>query len=110
VVGSGFLWRQAARSLIGLVPGLGIVPKVAVAYAGTRAMGEVVYRWCITGERIRDGALKPIYNNALLRGKELGARLFKRRRSGASPSEPEAGPGDDADDPSRAGQQKQFPR
>ena len=30
VVGGAFLWRQAARSLVGLIPVWGIVPKVSV--------------------------------------------------------------------------------
>jgi uncharacterized protein (DUF697 family) len=41
VIGSGFLWRQVARQLVGLIPGFGIVPKVAVAYAGTYATGKL---------------------------------------------------------------------
>ena len=31
VIGGGFLWRQIARQLVGLIPVWGIVPKVAVA-------------------------------------------------------------------------------
>ena len=49
VIGAGFLWRQIARQLVGLIPVWGIVPKVAVAYAGTYAVGEAVVRWYQTG-------------------------------------------------------------
>ena len=42
VIGAGFLFRQGARQLVGLIPVAGIVPKVAVAYAGTLAIGKVV--------------------------------------------------------------------
>ncbi|MDW8053426.1 MAG: hypothetical protein RMJ86_02620 [Anaerolineae bacterium] len=79
VVGVGFLWRQAARALVGLLPGLGILPKVAVAFAGTYVVGEAVYRWCATGERLSAEALQRIYVGALSRAREVFARL--RRRS-----------------------------
>ncbi len=49
VVGGGFLWRQAARQLVGLIPIWGIIPKVAVAYAGTYVVGHVILRWYQTG-------------------------------------------------------------
>jgi hypothetical protein len=38
VIGGGFVWRQAARSLIGLVPGLGIIPR-SIAYWGRTLLG-----------------------------------------------------------------------
>jgi len=60
VVGGGFLFRQLARGLVGLIPGLGIVPKVVVAFAGTFATGEAVRRWCAYGERIDREALSPV--------------------------------------------------
>jgi len=42
VVGGAFFWRSAARTLIGLVPGIfGMLPKVAVAYMGTFVVGEM---------------------------------------------------------------------
>ena len=77
VVGSGFIFRQIARGLIGLVPGLGIIPKVAVAFAGTYATGEVVYRWCATGDRINGDALKIVYDRALERGRQIAAQVTK---------------------------------
>ena len=80
VLGSGFAFRQLARQLIGLVPGLGILPKVAVAFAGTHATGEIVYRWCATGERINRDAVKMVYDRALERGKEIARSLFKKRK------------------------------
>lgn len=40
VVGAGFLWRTAAREAAALLPlAAGTVPKVAIAYAGTLAIG-----------------------------------------------------------------------
>jgi uncharacterized protein (DUF697 family) len=49
VVGSGFGFRALARSLLGAVPVAGWAVRAAVAYAGTRAVGESAIRWY--GER-----------------------------------------------------------
>jgi uncharacterized protein (DUF697 family) len=82
VVGSAFLLRQAARSLVGLVPAWGIVPKVAIAYAGTYAVGQAIYHWCASGEKLKQDMLKPIYNAALQRGRDTARLLLDRKRSG----------------------------
>lgn len=83
VVGGGFLFRQIARGLIGLIPGLGILPKVGVAFAGTYATGEAVRRWCAYGERLSSDALRGIYENALERGREIARNLMTRRNADA---------------------------
>jgi uncharacterized protein (DUF697 family) len=82
VVGSAFLWRQAARSLVGLIPAWGIIPKVAIAYAGTYAVGQAIYHWCASGEKIKQDMLKPIYNAALQRGRDTARLLLQRKRNG----------------------------
>ncbi len=90
VIGGGFLFRQVARGLIGLVPGLGIIPKVAVAFAGTYAAGEAVVRWCATGQDVTAAVSRQLYTGALERGRKIAAELFKRRervsRPGAQPA------------------------
>lgn len=91
VVGGGFLFRQIARALVGLIPGWGIVPKTAIAFAGTFAMGEAIYRWCATGERLTEDALRQAYQSALARGRRmaqalLNARPGRKRRSARSGS------------------------
>lgn len=45
VVGAGFGMRAVARQLLGAVPGPGWALKGAVAYGGTRAIGEATLRW-----------------------------------------------------------------
>jgi uncharacterized protein (DUF697 family) len=45
VVGSGFALRAVARQALGLVPVAGWAVKGAVAYAGTRAVGEAARRY-----------------------------------------------------------------
>lgn len=92
VVGGGFLLRQTARSLVGLIPGFGLIPKVAIAFGGTYATGEVIYRWCAYGERVNAEAMKELYASAVERGKTFAQALLKRRNrqtSEAATSDPE---------------------
>ena len=78
VIGAGFLWRQVARELVGLIPGWGILPKVAIAYAGTYAVGEAVVYWYKTGHKISKEAMRQAYADALGRGKEIAQNLLSR--------------------------------
>ena len=78
VLGGGFVWRQAARTLVGLVPVWGIVPKVAVAYAGTYVVGHVILQWYLTGRKITGQQLRTLYQQGLLNGKNLAQGLASR--------------------------------
>ena len=84
VVGSAFLWRLTARQLVGLVPAFGIIPKVAVSYAGTYAVGQAIYQWCAYGEKVNPKLLKSIFAQALERGREV-ARPLVAKLNAASP-------------------------
>jgi len=81
VVGSAFLWRQAARQLIGLIPAYGIIPKVGVSYAGTYAVGEAIYQWCVNGEKLKPEVLKSLYAKALERGRQAAKTLVAKRNA-----------------------------
>jgi uncharacterized protein (DUF697 family) len=78
VVGSGFLWRQVARQLIGLIPVWGIVPKVAIAYAGTFVVGNAVLQWYTTGRHISRQQLQVLYLEAFQQGKLMARRLVDK--------------------------------
>jgi uncharacterized protein (DUF697 family) len=78
VVGSGFIWRQLARYLVGLVPGWGIIPKVAVSYSGTYTVGQAVLNWYLTGRHLGRKELNALYKSALMRGKQQAEQLVKR--------------------------------
>jgi uncharacterized protein (DUF697 family)/signal recognition particle receptor subunit beta len=80
VIGGGFLWRQVARSLVGLIPAWGIVPKVAVAYSGTYAVGQAVLVWYLTGKHATKKMLAGFTKQAAERGKQLGRGLTQRAR------------------------------
>ncbi len=77
VLGGGFLWRQLARSLIGLIPVWGIIPKVAVAYSGTYAVGYAVLQWYLTGRHVTRKQLNDLYQQAFTHGKNVAASLLK---------------------------------
>lgn len=81
VFGTGFLWRIIARQLVGLVPVVGVVPKVAVAYAGTYAIGQAIYRWCANNEKVSPQTLRAMYSKALVRGREVARSMLSRRRN-----------------------------
>jgi uncharacterized protein (DUF697 family) len=87
VIGGGLLLRQAGRQLIGLVPGAGIVPKVAVSYAGTIAIGRAVSAWAVGGERLTKESVRAFYREAWQRSKEVAKDLVARAR-GARPRLP----------------------
>ncbi len=80
VLGSGFIFRQVARSLIGLVPVIGIVPKTAIAYAGTYVVGNAVLQWYLTGRHITTDQMKEVYQQALEQGRRLGGVFLRRRK------------------------------
>lgn len=81
VVGAGFMWRQAARELVGLIPVVGIVPKVAVAYGGTYAVGEAAQTYLIEGKVPGKDQLKNLYREALDRGRALAQSLIQRQQT-----------------------------
>jgi uncharacterized protein (DUF697 family) len=88
VLGSGFLFRQGARQLVGLVPGLGIVPKVAIAYAGTWALGHAVVAWSTRGQPLSAALVRGYRSEARARGRAMARRLLRERR----PRPDEGGP------------------
>jgi uncharacterized protein (DUF697 family) len=102
VIGSGFIWRQFARQLVGLIPVWGILPKVGVAYAGTYVVGQAVYHWYLTGRHLTRKQLRALYGQAFARGKQIAQGLiqkaprlkWKRKKAEALPpgDESAAGP------------------
>ena len=83
VIGGGFLFRQAARQLVGLVPVVGVVPKVAMAYAGTWAVGRAVAAWAAEGRRLTPAAVRRFYKEAWDRGKTVARSMAAQARSAA---------------------------
>lgn len=86
VLGGGLLFRQVARGLVGLIPVWGIVPKVAVAYAGTQVIGTAASLWATEGRTVSAAELRDLYAGALTHGRKVAASLlpqrFKRGKQG----------------------------
>jgi len=74
-----------ARQLVGLIPVWGILPKVAVAYAGTYAVGEAIVRWYQTGHKVSGRGMRELYAEALVRGKQVAQNLLERAPRPALP-------------------------
>ncbi|HHB90976.1 MAG TPA: hypothetical protein ENK60_06670 [Anaerolineae bacterium] len=84
VLGGGYLLREAARRLVGFIPGWGLVPKVAIAYAGTYLIGEAAYYWYAYHEKLTPAQMKALYARALAEGKEKAAGIIAKRRTHAA--------------------------
>lgn len=78
VIGGGFIWRQLARYLVGLIPVWGVLPKVAVAYAGTFVVGNAVLQWYLTGRHLNPSQMRALYRQALAEGKHQAQNLVKK--------------------------------
>lgn len=78
VLGTGFLWRQIARSLVGLIPVYGIIPKVGVSYAGTYVVGNAILQWYLTGRHISASQMRDLYRQAFQRGRETARKLLDK--------------------------------
>jgi uncharacterized protein (DUF697 family) len=76
VIGGAYLWRQIARTLVGLVPIWGIVPKVAIAYAGTYATGIAAWRWFADGELVSSARMRQIVQEAMVVGRERAQAMI----------------------------------
>jgi uncharacterized protein (DUF697 family) len=80
VIGGGFLLRQAARGLVGLIPIAGIVPKVAIAYTGTWAIGRAIVIWATQGRRLSPSAIGRFSKDAAGRGRAFARGLISDRK------------------------------
>lgn len=79
VLGGGFLWRQMTRLMVGLIPVFGILPKVAVSFAGTYVVGKTVYQWYLTDRHLPKGKMSELYRQAFTQGREVARKLLRKR-------------------------------
>lgn len=76
IVASAFGWRAIARELVGKIPlGGGIIPKSAIAYAGTFVVGKGLEYLYHTNAPYPRELRKEAYREAFERGKQLAATL-----------------------------------
>lgn len=101
VIGGGLLFRQVARGLVGLVPVIGWLPKVAVAYAGTRVIGMAAWHWATEGRRLPVEETRRLWRDSMSLAGGLARRATRRfRRARPSPL-PEPRPSAVVDDVQR---------
>jgi uncharacterized protein (DUF697 family) len=81
VLGSGLLFRQASRQLVGLIPIAGIVPKVAIAYSGTWAIGRALTAWVTEGRAVTSAAVQQMTIEGLDRGRAFADALVQDARA-----------------------------
>jgi hypothetical protein len=72
IAGGAFGWRAIARELVGKIPlGGGLIPKAAVAYAGTYVVGLGLEKINRNGEGLSKWEKREAYAAALTKGKEV---------------------------------------
>ena len=72
IAASAFGWRALARELVGKIPfGGGIIPKGAIAYAGTFAIGKGLEQYHHAGAPYTRAQRQEVYQAALERGKVI---------------------------------------
>jgi len=83
---AAFGWRAIARELVGKIPlGGGLLPKAAIAYAGTRVVGLSMERYYRLGYGFTREERDVAYERALTRGKTVANALlsgFRRQPLG----------------------------
>ena len=82
LVAGAFGWRALARELVGHIPmGGGLIPKAAVAYAGTYVVGASLERYYRIGYGLTRGERKAAYENAYEHGKSVARAFLDSHRS-----------------------------
>jgi hypothetical protein len=81
IVAGAFGWRALARELIGKVPfGGGLIPKAAIAYAGTYAVGLSLERLYRVGYGFTRDERRAAYEEAFENGKQIASMLLETFR------------------------------
>ena len=70
VMGAGVGLREAARQLVKLVPGYGLVVSASIAFAGTVALGETANIWFARRMRVDAQDLKELFARTAAKAKE----------------------------------------
>lgn len=82
IAASAFGWRALARELVGKIPmGGGILPKAAVAYAGTYVVGASIERLYRLGYGYDKSEKEAAYRKAYERGKTVASAMLGAYRS-----------------------------
>ncbi len=78
IILGAFGWRALARELVGKIPwGGGLIPKAAIAYAGTRVAGMSLERYYRLGRAYTRAERREAYELALERGRHVVTGLVE---------------------------------
>jgi uncharacterized protein (DUF697 family) len=76
IAAGAFGWRALARELVGKIPlGGGLIPKGAIAYAGTYAVGKSLELFYQANGSFTREERRTVYREALQRGREVASSL-----------------------------------
>jgi hypothetical protein len=78
IVAGAFGWRALAREIVGKVPaGAGLIPKAAIAYAGTFVVGKSIVRLHRAGRSLSRRERKDTYQAAYAQGCNVAAQMVE---------------------------------
>jgi hypothetical protein len=92
IAGGAFGWRALARELVGKVPfGGGLIPKAAIAWAGTFVVGMSLERMYRLGYGFTRAERKVAYEDAYEHGREIARMLLAglKKRTGMGGGRPQ---------------------
>jgi hypothetical protein len=94
IVAGAFGWRSLAREFAGKIPfGGGLIPKAAIAYAGTWVAGASLERLYRLGYGLTRQERKRVWDEAFTRGREVASQLLARvKRQKIEKAEPVEAP------------------
>jgi hypothetical protein len=82
IIAGAFGWRAVARELVGKIPlGGGLIPKAAIAYAGTYVVGASLERYYRIGYKYTRTERRAAYEDAFEKGKQIASGLMERIKS-----------------------------
>jgi len=85
ILGAAFGWRSIARELVSKIPlGGGVVPKAAIAFAGTWAIGDGIAYYYATGRRLTKEELRERFDAAYDKGKTAAEAVVSKLKDGYS--------------------------
>jgi uncharacterized protein (DUF697 family) len=81
ILAAAFGWRAIARELAGKIPlGEGLIPKAAIAYAGTYAVGRSLEHYHRLGRWLAAAERRAAYREALEGGKRFARQALAQRQ------------------------------
>jgi uncharacterized protein (DUF697 family) len=89
IIAAAFGWRAIARQAVGKIPlGGGVIPKAAIAYAGTWVIGKSFERFYRMGYAYTESERKRAFREAFNRGKDILSSMLRRQRGKGGNPEP----------------------